>query len=449
MNAEGIRKIQFLHLVFAFITLILVSSQVVAQTCRWAGTAPFCAGECGEGETEIDRASDGGGYIPNPPASGTPSFGNSCVTGTKALCCETPGKTCQWRGTAPFCDGDCEGFGKEAVPPAGSNSGKGCLTGSKAYCCKPAPIGSSSAPIQTQLEYAHFAAIWEKNSGPSRKGRHNLSTAEYQAEFDTPPGKGYRLVDVDGYHVGGKDFYTAIFEHSSGPAMLGSHGMTLTELLQEQDNNEKQGYRPTRISAWGIGDTAHYAAIWEKSSGPPRKLTPNIKLDNFKVSLDLLGAMGFRILEIDGYEKGGEEYYAAIWEKSPGPATYVYINMNSNQYQQQFDTQAGLGNRLIKVSGWGIGNTAHYAGIWVSVGTWRGIAPFCQGQCLAGEVEIAESIKGDGMACFQGTKVLCGKAPVPAWVTNHDMMSDGYQEQYDDRINDGYRLMGVRGYSVK
>ena len=39
--------------------------------------------------------------------------------------------------------------------------------------------------------------------------------------------------------------------------------------------------------------------------------------------------------------------------------------------------------------------------------TWRGTAPFCEGECLPGEVEIAQSTSGDGASCWTGHKVLC------------------------------------------
>lgn len=39
--------------------------------------------------------------------------------------------------------------------------------------------------------------------------------------------------------------------------------------------------------------------------------------------------------------------------------------------------------------------------------TWRGTAPFCDGQCLPGEQVIARSSSGDGATCWTGTKVLC------------------------------------------
>jgi len=42
--------------------------------------------------------------------------------------------------------------------------------------------------------------------------------------------------------------------------------------------------------------------------------------------------------------------------------------------------------------------------------TWRGTAPFCDGQCLPGEQQIATSNCGDGACCWTGHKVLCRNA---------------------------------------
>ncbi|KAH9485620.1 hypothetical protein JR316_0002530 [Psilocybe cubensis] len=41
--------------------------------CHWEGTAPFCAGSCAQGYTEIDRGGCGDGAC--------------CITGIKTLCC--------------------------------------------------------------------------------------------------------------------------------------------------------------------------------------------------------------------------------------------------------------------------------------------------------------------------------------------------------------------------
>ncbi len=56
---------------------------------------------------------------------------------------------------------------------------------------------------------------------------------------------------------------------------------------------------------------------------------------------------------------------------------------------------------IVIVSGFLSTNYAH-------ADTWRGTAPFCAGQCQAGEVQKGVSDSGDGGYCVTGHKVLCG-----------------------------------------
>lgn len=42
--------------------------------------------------------------------------------------------------------------------------------------------------------------------------------------------------------------------------------------------------------------------------------------------------------------------------------------------------------------------------------TWRGTAPFCDGECKPGEEEIRRDKSGNGARCWTGTKALCRNA---------------------------------------
>ena len=122
--------------------------QATAQTYRWDGTAPVCDGSCGANETEITRAAVINGA---PPGYYGPPFGDACVTGTKALCQSTPGRSCRWEGTAPLCNGSCPGGWTKAQPPTGSSGGDACATGSKVYCCTSESIGTAhGAPLTVE-----------------------------------------------------------------------------------------------------------------------------------------------------------------------------------------------------------------------------------------------------------------------------------------------------------
>jgi len=140
LNCSGIRT----WVVLVSILAAAWSGQAVAQ-CRWDGTGPICDGECGAGESEQTRARTD--PLAFDPTGSRIHFGSACATGTKALCCKTPGLTCRWDGTAPFCEGRCRGDEISSEPPAGSSSGAGCVTGSKAYCCSRQNAGTSRATL--------------------------------------------------------------------------------------------------------------------------------------------------------------------------------------------------------------------------------------------------------------------------------------------------------------
>ena len=65
-------------------------------TCQWRGTAPFCNGKCDSGEVQVASDLDAGGH--------------ECWTGHKVLCCvstsaDQAAGVCSWKGSAPFCAG--------------------------------------------------------------------------------------------------------------------------------------------------------------------------------------------------------------------------------------------------------------------------------------------------------------------------------------------------------
>ncbi len=79
--------------------------------------------------------------------------------------------------------------------------------------------------------------------------------------------------------------------------------------------------------------------------------------------------------------------------------------MTSDQYQATFKDLVSKGFRLRQVSGYGVGNQDLYAAIWEKSGG-------------------------------------------PTWEAHHRMTSDQYQGQFDQLVDQGYRLVWVSGYGV-
>ncbi len=103
-----ISTLQLLSKLSIIIIFILISISTTLVSDTWRGTAPFCAGECLSGETQIDSSSSGdGGY---------------CWTGKKVLCrnnelsCSaTQTKTSCW-GFVTICDNGSYENAHSSVP---------------------------------------------------------------------------------------------------------------------------------------------------------------------------------------------------------------------------------------------------------------------------------------------------------------------------------------------
>ena len=416
----------------AFAAVLLASgfSQALAQTCRWDGTAPLCDGECSGDETEVARFSNAPGNWSPPFVARPDPFGSACLTGTKAFCCKIPGLACRWVGTAPFCDGECGNGEARGEPPPGSSSGASCWTGSKVYCCHRTSTGIVRSGLEANPHFTRYATIWEKGAGPAWQARHGLTSAQYQETFDALVRQGYRLVDVSGYSVGDRDTYAAIWEKPQGHQLAGGaltrrrsdltgppgphgpdqvpwiarHAMTSDQYQQELDRLQGQGYRLVHINGHGVGGQALYAAIWEQRPGPAWIARHGLTAAQYQQEFDRLLGQGYRPVDISGYNVGGQDLYAAIWEQQPqSPPWVARHGLTSAQYQQEFNNLNNQGYRLTRISGWRSGDTLHYAAIWE---------------------------KSEG----------------PAWMARHGMSSDSYQEEFNKLTAEGYRLRHICGY---
>jgi CubicO group peptidase (beta-lactamase class C family) len=196
--------------------------------------------------------------------------------------------------------------------------------------------------------------------------RHGLSPAQYQAEFNKWTKEGYRLTQVSGYSDGGQDRYTAIFEKKSGPAWAARHGLTGAQYQSEFDKLTKDGFRPVLVSGFASGNQAKYAAIFVKEAGAPAwSARHGLTGAQYQAEFDKMTKEGFKLADISAYTVAGQDRYAAIFEKKTGmPSWSARHGMTSAAYQTEFDKMADQGYRLVKVSGYSAGNQPRFAALW-------------------------------------------------------------------------------------
>lgn len=249
---------------------------------------------------------------------------------------------------------------------------------------------------------SRYAAIWVKDDGAPFVAHHGMTAAQYQQQFDQlVGGQGFVLSLVNGHTVGGQDRYSAIWEKRPSPAFIARHGLTSQAYQQAFDDNVRQGFRLTLVSGYEVAGQARYAAIWEKSGGPAWEAHHGMSSQQYQQTFDQLVGQGYRLRLVNGYSVSGQELFAAIWQKDGGPAFVARHGLTSQQYQVEFDNNVRQGFRLIWVSCYRHANEERYAGIWE-------------------------------------------KSSSPPWVARHGFTSAGYQHEFNHWVGiEGYRLRVV------
>jgi polyglycine hydrolase-like protein len=203
-----------------------------------------------------------------------------------------------------------------------------------------------------QAQTATYAAIWVQQASPDFVARHGLTAAAYQQQFEFWTGQGWCLSEVSGYEEGGQARYAAIWEKKDCPPFVARHGLTAAAYQQEFNTWTGQGYCLVDVSGYSVGAEARYAAIWKKQDCPPYVARHGLTAAAYQQQFDTWTGQGYRPKLVDGYNVQGQDFYAAIFEKSSGPAWVARHGLSPAAYQQQFNLWVGQGYRLAWVSGY-------------------------------------------------------------------------------------------------
>ncbi|KAE8146653.1 hypothetical protein BDV25DRAFT_162058 [Aspergillus avenaceus] len=213
---------------------------------------------------------------------------------------------------------------------------------------------------------ANYAVIFEKRSTPAWKSHHGMTSDKYHQRFEDYRKEGYRVVQVNGYTVDGKDRYTAIWEKDSSIPWATRHGMSREWMQKYFDQYLKDGYRMTQVSGYEVGGETRFAAVWEQRNDTvPWVSVGELNSTAYQAAFDERVKEGYRLVDVDGYQAGGEVLYAAIWDKSPSGAWVARHGLDSPTFQAEFDKYRGQGYVLRTFNAYNDGKADRYAAIWV------------------------------------------------------------------------------------
>jgi CubicO group peptidase (beta-lactamase class C family) len=137
----------------------------------------------------------------------------------------------------------------------------------------------------------------------------------------------------------------------------------------------KQGFRIVDVCGYQSGGEARFGAIWEKAIGSVQgrqRSNHMTALASFQAEFDQNKNDGFRPTRVCGYNVAGQTYFASIFENSPGPEWFADHTIKPGDLRAVFDGQDQDGKRLVDVSayvgvyrpGTSIPDEIHFACVW-------------------------------------------------------------------------------------
>jgi len=205
------------------------------------------------------------------------------------------------------------------------------------------------------------------NARPAYFTRYDMTHNEYQQEYNNRVARGYRLKYIDGYNRSGAAKYAAIWQKVSGPRMIARHGLTRAQLNSEIRSRIRGGaYQAVLIDGYESGGEDRYAVIWEKRTVPQQAVAWMMTGSKYQEKFNRLKAKGYYVSYVSGYSIGNKVYYAAIWDKIlPGASKkFARHGMGHKQFGKEIRRLSSKNMRLAHVSAYSKSGVPYYAAIW-------------------------------------------------------------------------------------
>ena len=209
-----------------------------------------------------------------------------------------------------------------------------------------------------------FNVIFIKKDGKKWRSYSGLSGSSYQSKFDMAVSDGYRLVNVDSYLQSGKLRYTAIFVKQSGPSWRAYHGLSTTSHQQKFDQFKKQGYRIVQRSITEYKGKLYVTALYDKSNAGSWSSKSGLSSSAYNTYFKQQTEKGRKLAHLQAYTHKGNARFAAIFT-SKGPSSFrARHGMSAGSLQSKLDSWTPDGYNVQFITGYAHGSSPRYAAMW-------------------------------------------------------------------------------------
>jgi CubicO group peptidase (beta-lactamase class C family) len=209
-------------------------------------------------------------------------------------------------------------------------------------------------PIQVEMDNGgdDYSGVWQKNTdGRGWASWRRLTSDQFHENWDEYRQKGYRPIDQSSEVIGGTLLYSLVMvENKEGLDWISNRNLTSAQFATNFAQN-KAKYKPIDIDAIEVGGTMFYSIIWLENKANTawielRDMTPDVYGQKFTEYSE----KGYRVADIECYERDNKLTYAAIWEiNQSGRGWAALRQMSSQSLKNNWHKYADQGMRIIDI----------------------------------------------------------------------------------------------------
>lgn len=185
-----------------------------------------------------------------------------------------------------------------------------------------------------------YAAVWVKGESDGWSLYQGMSASGYQRRFDDAVKQGFQPTSVSATGAGDSAVFAAVFEKRGGK-FFARHNLTGPQFAAANQRAAADGYVLTSVDVYGTADEPRYVGVWGANSGGAWFYTYGKSAAQHRAEFDARTKKGYRPTAV---AVGPDGTYTAVWRKDGLRDWAHYIGMSASGYQKRFDdlTRKGL-----------------------------------------------------------------------------------------------------------
>ena len=265
------------------------------------------------------------------------------------------------------------------------------------------PVGSTVGTwtlrvyVNNSLRQVRYYGVSTVDPGWGEVARHGVYGPSYQQVFTDITTAGYRPVWVDGFDINGTTFFNAIFRPSNGYGWVARHGLDATQYQNEYNTWTGAGYRIAQVDSYLSSGSVRYAVIFTAEPRPVQYAYHGVDENTHVANFNWLAGLGYHAVNVSVVDVGGARRFTALWEQANVGGWVGRHRMTGAEYQAEYNAQANAGRHLKYLNAYTLGGQVFYSGVWDSLAWGGGWEPAVHGRSGADYQANFNNFTGQGL----------------------------------------------------